>query len=339
MVKGDAYGLGMSQAVRALGPEGPWGWGVATVDEGLGLRALGIEAPVIVFCPLPGESLADAVAARLQVTVSSLDSLERLAAAGRGQGRVPEVHLDVDTGMGRTGFDWRSASSWVPGFLAGVASGVRWVGAFTHLHSAEEDEASVREQWGRFLDVLGLIPDPPAGLLVHVLNSAGSLGFPQFARDAVRPGIFLYGGEVGAGYPVPEGVASVHARVIHVRDAAPGTTLGYGATYRARGQERWATLSIGYADGFPRALGNRGRALIQGRPVPIIGRISMDMTVVDISGVPGVGVGDVGTLLGTEGPESITIDEVAALAGTISYEVLAGFTPRLPRVWVGLGGS
>ncbi|MEQ1857889.1 MAG: alanine racemase C-terminal domain-containing protein, partial [Longimicrobiales bacterium] len=113
-------------------------------------------------------------------------------------------------------------------------------------------------------------------------------------------------------------------------------TLGYGATYRARRQERWATLAIGYGDGLPRALGHRGLALLGGGRVPIIGRISMDMTVVDISGVPGVRVGDVATLLGSEGGESITVDDVADLAGTISYEILTGFTARLPRVWMGL---
>ena len=139
-----------------------------------------------------------------------------------------------------------------------------------------------------------------------------------------------------SGPPLPEPVVSVHARIVHLRDAEPGTTLGYGATYRARGEERWATLSIGYGDGLPRALGNRGRALVCGRSVPIVGRISMDMTVVDITGVPGVRCGDAATLLGAEGGESITVDEVAELAGTISYEVLTGLTRRLPRIWTGL---
>jgi alanine racemase len=131
----------------------------------------------------------------------------------------------------------------------------------------------------------------------------------------------------------------MHARVVHVRDAEPGTTLGYGATYRAGGRERWATLAIGYGDGLPRALGNRGSALLCRRRVRIIGRISMDMTVVDITGAPEVRCGDVATLLGADGGEAITVDEVADLAGTISYEVLTGLTRRLPRLWTGLDGG
>ena len=162
---------------------------------------------------------------------------------------------------------------------------------------------------------------------------------PAYAGDAVRPGIFLYGGRVGRDLPAPEAVASVRARVVHVRSAAAGTTVGYGSTYRADGDERWATVSIGYGDGLPRSLGNCGSALVAGRRVPIIGRISMDVTVVDITGAPSVESGDVATFLGSDGDERITVDEVAELAGTISYEVLTGFTQRLPRVWMERGSG
>jgi alanine racemase len=339
MVKADAYGLGVREVVRALTPERPWGWGVATVDEGLGLREIGVTQPVIVCSPVAGAAIRDAVAGELQLTVSSLDALHEVIAAARSVGTRPQLHLDVDTGMGRSGFDWRTARDWVPGVLA-AQSEVHWSGCQTHLHSADESEESVREQWTRFEGVLREIGERLPGLTIHWLNSSGALRLsgaaPQLAHAAVRPGIFLYGGRVGAGLPEPEAVASLHARVVHLRDAEPGTTLGYGATHRAKARERWATLSIGYGDGLPRALGNRGHALVCGRRVRIVGRISMDMTVVDISGVPGVRSGDVATLLGTEGGESITVDDVAELAGTISYEVLTGLTQRLPRLWTGL---
>ena len=155
----------------------------------------------------------------------------------------------------------------------------------------------------------------------------------------MRPGIFLYGGEIGEGQPRPIPVVSLRARVVHTRDAAPGTTLGYGATYRARGAERWATLSIGYGDGLPRVLGNGGQAIVRGRIVPIIGRISMDVTVVDITGVAGVGLGDIATLIGSDGDHTISLDDVASRAGTISYEILTGLTQRLPRVWKDAAGG
>jgi alanine racemase len=338
MVKADAYGLGVGEVVRALAPEGAWGWGVATLEEGLELRRLGVRAPVIVFPPLPPDLLEPAVAAELHVCVSSLETLEALIAVSRSLDVEPAIHVDIDTGMGRTGFDWRAAAAWAPKVVEAARRDLRWVGVFTHLHSADEGAESVREQRGRFEEAMAQLPDRPAGLLVHVLNSAGAFRLPEHAEAAVRPGIFLYGGEVGSGQPRPEPVVSLHARVVHVRDAPPGTTVGYGATYRAARAERWATLSIGYADGLPRSLGNRGSALLRGRRVRIIGRISMDMTVVDISDLPGVRVGDVATLLGEEGRETITVDEVAGLAGTISYEILVGFTRRLPRVWTGLDG-
>jgi alanine racemase len=339
MVKADAYGLGMAETVRALAPAGPMAWGVATVEEGVRLRALRVREPVIVFCPLPEPSLETALAAGLDVSVSSLEGIEQLASAARRTGSAARMHVDVDTGMGRSGLDWRLASSWLPRVTAAADGALRWIGIFTHLHSPDEGDASVREQWARFQGVLGAFSSPPAGLVVHVLNSAGIFRAPEYAREAVRPGIFLYGGEVGSGQPHPEPVVSLHARVVHLREAETGTTVGYGATYRAKRPERWATLSIGYGDGLPRSLGNRGSVLLHGRRVPIIGRISMDLTVVDITGVQGVRVGDVATGIGTEGSESITVDEVASLAGTISYEILVGFTPRLPRVWTGLDGS
>jgi alanine racemase len=256
-----------------------------------------------------------------------------VVATGHRIGSTPKVHVDVDTGMGRTGFDARSAPNWLPAVGRAAKGDVDWVGCYTHLHSAEDDVASIREQWTRFEQALSHLADPPPGLMIHALNSAGSFAVPEYARGAVRPGIFLYGGEVGSGHPVPEPVVSLHARVCHVREVVEGTTLGYGATYRASGPERWATLSVGYGDGLPRALGNRGSAIVAERRVPIIGRISMDLTVVDISDLSGVRVGDVATLLGAEGREKITLDEVAGLAGTISYEILTGFTQRLPRIW------
>jgi len=334
MVKADAYGLGMADVVRVLRPAGPWGWGVATLGEGLRLRDLGVEEPVVVLAPLTPAELPEAIRAGLQVSVCSLEALEALAGAAQRAGARGTMHLDVDTGMGRTGFDWTTVSEWMPR-VARLAQGdtIEWVGCFTHLHSAEDDDASVHEQLRRFDQVLAALPPASTELMVHVLNSAGAFAAPAHGHDAIRPGIFLYGGGVGPGRTTPEAVVSLHSRVCHIRQASPGTTLGYSVTYRASRSETWATLSIGYGDGLPRSLSNKGSALIGGRRVPIIGRISMDLTVVDITDLSGVRIGDVATLLGTEGREEITLDELAETAGTVSYEVLTRFTPRLPRIW------
>jgi alanine racemase len=332
MVKAQAYGLGALDVVERLGPLGPWGWGVAAVAEGVALREAGVERPLVVCSPVAPGEVERAVRHGLQLSVSSLEAMRRVAHAARALGRTAEIHVDVDTGMGRSGFDWRCAQEWLPAIVAGT-EGVRWVGLHTHLHSADEDEASVAVQHGRLEEALTRLAPAPDDLLVHVLNSAGVFRRPELAGALVRPGIFLYGGHIGAEQPTPSPVVSVRARVAHVRDVCAGTTLGYGATYTASGSERWATLAIGYGDGLPRALGNRGHALVAGARVPIIGRISMDVTVVDITGVSAVEEGSVATLLGQDGSERITLDEVAGAAGTISYEILTGLGSRLPRLW------
>ena len=172
----------------------------------------------------------------------------------------------------------------------------------------------------------GIAPDT----LIHCANSAGSLRLASSTANAVRPGIYLYGGDIGDPANPPQPVASVRARVVLVRDVPPGTTLGYGATYTARGNERWAAVGIGYGDGLPRVLGNRGWAIAGGRRVPIVGRISMDTTVVRISG--DLSVGDIVTFVGRDGGVELSLEEVAESAGTIGYEILTGLSPRLPRV-------
>ena len=333
MVKADGYGLGMDAVVGALEPEDPWGFGVATVEEGVRLRANGVEKPVVIFSPIPPAAYDRAVASDLTVTVSELEAVDRLGAAAGRRGGIARFHVEVDTGMGRSGFDWCRAHEWGPALAERTTSSLVWEGCYTHFHSADvEGDDSASGQWKRFQAVLEALPEG-TDRLVHACNAAAALRYPAMARDAVRPGIFLYGGSAGAGLAAPDPVASLRARVTLVRDVSEGATVGYGATHRARGSERWATLGIGYGDGLPRALGNRGSALVSGRRVPIIGRISMDMTVVDITGVEGVAAGDVATLIGTDGGERITLDEVADLAGTISYEILTGLTQRLPRIW------
>lgn len=335
MLKADAYGTGVAQAVRALERVEPWGYGVATVEEGSRLRELGVRSPVLVCSPAPPASYRAAVEHELTVSVSDIEGLDALVEAARQVGRPASFHVEIDTGMGRAGFDWRDAASWGLEVAGRTGQGVRWTGCFTHFHSADLAERGPSElQWRRFQDALAALPVPRERLMVHAANSAAALRLPAFAADAVRPGIFLYGGKAGTDLPSPEPVVSVRARVLRIRDVPPGTTVGYGATYAASGWERWATLALGYGDGWPRALGNRGSALVGGRRVPIIGRISMDVTVVDITGDDTSRAGDVATLIGSDGDERITVNEVAELAGTISYEILTGLTARLPRIWM-----
>jgi alanine racemase len=332
MVKADAYGLGMEAAVGVLSTESPWAFGVATVGEGRRLRAAGWAGRALLLSPVsPGEVDA-ALDAHLTLSVSDLRTLEQLRSLAEG-GRRATFHLEIDTGMGRAGFDWRDAAAWGGAARAAEQAGARWEAIFTHLHSADEDAASVRGQWTRLQGALAALGDGAATKLVHVLNSPGAFRCPDLSGDLVRPGIFLYGGEVGSGLPAPEPVVALRSRVVRVRQAGEGDTVGYGVTHVARGPERWATIALGYGDGLPRALGNRGVALLRGRRVPIIGRISMDVCVVDMTGVGDVAPGDVATFIGSDGDERITVDEIAKTAGTISYEILTGITGRVPRIW------
>ena len=333
MVKADAYGLGVLPAVRALSPEKPWGWGVATVDEGVALRAAGREEPVLVFSPPPPGSEARVVEHRLTASISEVATLDRLRECA---GSEPvNVHIEVDTGMGRAGFPWEKVGEWGAALRTRLMPPIRWEGLFTHFHSADEPGGpGVEEQLARFRQVAGALK-PPGAVILHVANSAGMVRMGPRMRGfgMARPGIFLYGGSCGADLPSPEPVASLRARVIRVQDVSPGSTAGYGRTYTAQGPERWATLALGYGDGYRRSASNRGHVLIRGTRVPLVGRVSMDMTVANITGLSGVVPGDVATFLGSDGHEEIRLDEVAAWMGTIPYEVLTGFTPRLPRIW------
>lgn len=334
MVKADGYGLGVRRVLEAIRPAGPFGYGVATLDEGLELLRLGVPEPIMVYTPLPHGSLAHCVAAGLVPTVSDLDTLAalgRLAAPASGPRAAIPFQIEVDTGMGRAGFPLDEAATWWPEVMRAERAGLRLFGVFTHLHSADHAElGSARAQvssFDRFVrGAAGIGPD----VLVHSANSAGSLRLVSRTANAVRPGIYLYGGDVGDPANPPRPVAAVRARVVLVRNVPPGTTLGYGATYKSRGTERWAAVGIGYGDGLPRVLGNRGRAIVGGRRVPIVGRISMDTTVVRVSG--DVSVGDTVTFVGRDGEAELSLEEVAESARTIGYEILTGLTSRLPRV-------
>lgn len=346
MVKGDGYGLGATRVVRALEPLEPWGYGVGSAEEGAALRALGVQRPILVFCPLPTSAdAAIAAEARLTPALSDLDSLDRWTEA---VARVPgggEFHVEVDTGMGRCGFDWRETSRWADAVRRRAGADLRWTGVFTHFHSADApDRTAAMRQWERFQDALAQLPVSREDLLVHASNSAAALRFPEFSADAVRPGIYLYGGEPAPGVkpgeiPAPRPVVSLRARLLLVRQVAPGTTVGYGGTYVARRWERWGTLGIGYADGVRRTLSHRAAALVRGKRVRFLGRISMGLTVVDLTDVPEAEVGDVATLIGRDGDAEITVDEVAAHAQAISYEILTGLSPALPRIEVERGES
>ena len=342
MVKSNAYGMGLAPVARhiaaSLEPDALWGFGVATVAEGEALReSAGWTGRVVVTAPTPPGEYERAARAGLTLALSEVEAVRRWADAARAVGRRLPFHTEVDTGMGRAGFPAAEVEAWGPMVVDAARDLLEWEGCFTHFHSADEaDLASADAQEERFREVLARLPEGGPRRVLHTSNSAAAVRRAGYRGDVVRPGIFMYGGEAGPGTR-PEPVAALRARVGLVRRVPPGTTVGYGATYTARREERWATLTIGYGDGLPRRLAAAGgEALVRGRRVPIIGRISMDMTVVDLSDVQGdVRAGDVATLIGRDGADEIRVDDVAARCGTISYEILTGLGLRLPRTYPG----
>ncbi|MEX0935346.1 MAG: alanine racemase [Gemmatimonadota bacterium] len=337
VVKSNAYGLGLGPVLRVLERSDPWGYGVAEVREAEAIRTHGVTRPVLILNPLPPGDVHVAVAGAFELSVSSMGEVDRIVGALDGSDRSVRLHAEVDTGMGRAGFDWREVGRWGPDLIARTSDRVEWTGLFTHFHSASDPDAdAVTVQSERFAAAARALSGMRAGKWVeHLCNSSALFRSSRLAGDLVRPGIFLYGGRIGSDLPAPESIVSLRARIVLVREVPPGTTLGYGATYRATRPERWATVAIGYGDGLPRCLGNRGQAVVAGRRVRIVGRISMGLTVVDITDLPeaDVRIGDEATFLGRSGTESISVDEVAGLAGTISYEILTGLSARLPRLW------
>ncbi len=341
MVKADAYGLGAIEVARALDRLEPYAFGVATPPEGAELRRSGIERRIAVFAPSAAAEISQLLEARLESAALSLASLAKLEAGARAASARMPVHLEVDTGMGRAGLPAAEAEAWTREVAAILSrGGVSLASVYTHFHSAGTDPAATSLQLTRLRRAASILEE--AGVEVpflHAANSDAAMGDEQYHLGLVRPGIYLYGGRRGAGAagaPAdPESVARVRARVLEVRDLAPGSTVSYGATYTTKRAERLATLGIGYADGVPWRLSNRGQALIRGVRTPIRGGVCMDVTSVDVSGAPGVEAADVATLLGRDGGEEIALADFAETAGTIEYEVLTAIGRRLPRHYVG----
>ena len=319
MIKADAYGLGAIPVARVLETLDPWGYGVATILEGLELRAAGITRPIVIFTPVGDEELADVRAASLTPSLSRPQSIDRWRAEGGGA-----WHLAIDTGMSRAGVRWDEV-----GALREAVSRCPPEGAYTHFHSAELNDHSVDEQEQRFREAVASLPERPK--ILHTENSAAIVRRERSDWNCVRPGIFLYGVGSGEGELVdPEPVVHVRACVLDVRRVRDGETVSYDATYRAVGERRIATLGIGYADGYPRSLSNRGCASLGGRRVSVAGVVTMDMTMVDVTDAPCT-LGDVATVIGAD--PSLTVGTVARVAEMSPYELLTGLRARLPRVY------
>jgi len=324
MIKADAYGLGAERVAKALESLDPYAYGIATIAEGRALRRAGITRPLIVFTPLLADEFAAARELALTPTLGSADEITKWC-EDREAG---EWQLSIDTGMSRAGVPWRET-----GTLASIIERHPPAGAFTHFHSAELDDGSMAEQEERFREALATLPARPP--VLHTDASAAIVRHGRSEWDAIRPGIYLYGVGSGAGTELdPEPVVHVRARIVETRWIEPGDSVSYDATYHAESRRRIATIPMGYADGYPRALSNRGSALTSGGTVPIVGRVTMDMIMLDVTDTS-CKPGDEVTLIGSgDNGRSIGFDELAELAEMSYYEIMTGLRSRLERYYV-----
>jgi alanine racemase len=343
VVKADGYGHGAVAVARALtAARAAAGFGVSLVEEAVALRDAGVMAPVLVMGPSQHGGEDDMVMAGLTPVIASAEELAALAAVARRRGRTIDAHLKVDTGMGRLGVGEAEAPE-----LAAEAgrTGIAIVGLMTHFACADTDDPADRDsmtraQLRRFVEVDRAVTAAGAPLRVrHAANSSGALMFPEARLDLVRTGIAIYGhGRWPAGVPraEPQPAMRLVTEVAQLRTIAPGASVGYGATWRAARTSRVAVLPLGYADGLPRRASGRAQAAIRGHRVPLIGVISMDIAIADVTDMPEIAVGDAAVLLGrASGGASISAAEYAAWAGLSEYEVLCGMSKRVPRTYVG----
>lgn len=332
-VKADGYGHGAVEVSRQLQRTGLADqFGVATVGEGVELRQAGITLPILKLSVSRGPEVAAAVAHDLVLVVVDEASIVEAGDAGRAAGREVAVHLKVDTGMRRIGCE--------PGDALRLAAlirdtpGVRLAGVMSHLPVSDvpEGDAFTASAIARFGEVAAALEAEHGPLVKHLANSGGVLAHPESWFDLVRPGVMAYGY-----YPdrsTPRTVPLLpglewRSRVTFVKPIRAGETVGYGRTWTAPTDTWLATVAIGYGDGYSRSLSNRGRMLVNGRSYPIVGRVSMDQTTIDLGPEPTVAVGDDVVLIGRSGDEEITVAELADLQGTITYEVTCAIGRRV----------
>jgi alanine racemase len=350
VVKADGYGHGAVEVARTALANGAEWLGVARLPEAIALREAGFGVPILVFGYTPPAEAGRLIDYDLRQSVYSTAAARAYSTAAAARGRRLRVHLKVDTGMGRLGTVPAALSGKTPGHAVGEdfireataivrLPGLSAEGIFTHFAAADSaDTSSAERQLALFLEVLAALR--AAGLefaMRHAANSAAMIQLPSSHLDLVRPGIALYGlkpsEEVNlAGISLKPAMA-LKTRIIHLKSVPAGTCISYGMTYRTPSPTVIATIPAGYADGYRRMFSSRGRMLVHGRRVPVVGRVCMDLTMLDVGAVPDIQMEDEVVIFGRQGNEFISADDLAREIGTINYEIVCDLTARVPRVY------
>lgn len=337
MVKANAYGHGAPAVARALAAEGSDAFGVATLEEGIELRQTGIRQPIIVLAGFYLEQLDLFLQNDLIPVLHELETLRALEKAVLGQGMTLPIHLEIDTGMARIGFLDSQINDWLPEL--GKLNALKLEGIFSHFSDGETaNEEYTENQLKSFLFVTerlrraAFVPS-----LIHMAKSGTIITVPDSHLAMVRPGLILYGI-----YPSPNMTKEIHlkpvlswkTRILQLKRLPRGSSIGYGRTFTTKKDSLIATLPVGYADGYQRIFSNRASVLVRSERAPVVGRVSMDLTTVDVTDIGGVQQGDEVVLLGRQGNAEISADEMAAWSNTISYEILTSIGARVPRIHI-----
>lgn len=347
VVKADGYGHGMGRVAATALENGASALAVARIEEGVRLREQGLRAPILVMGYTPARCVRDLIAHDLTQTVWSADDARALSEQAAADGATLAVHYKIDTGMGRLGKavvtedrDAGMAAAVQEALIINGLPEVALKGVYTHFASADEaDKTGVKKQLDLFSRLLGKLEAAGITSLVrHAANSAAAIDLPEARLDMVRSGIAVYGlypsTAVDRRRVALQPAMTLKTRVIQLKKVPAGTTVSYGATYTTPRPTTLAVVPIGYAEGYNRLLSSRGHMLVNGKKAPVVGRVCMDLTVLDVAGIDGVRVEDEVVVLGKQGGEQITVEEIAAALNTISYEVVTSVTDRVPRVYV-----
>ncbi len=337
VVKADAYGHGALPISLKLEKLGVHYLGVAISEEGVALRKGGVKTPILILGGIYKDGAEEAIRYGLTPVVFDIESLTHLSKAAKRRGEKATVHIKVDTGLGRLGVPFDQ----FPVFLKELKKipNIEIEGILSHFSMTDREEGYSSGQWEKFQKALATAKDEGVkSRYVHMANSANATLFPEYSGNMVRPGIMLYGSYPSSNFQSRielKPVLTLKTRIHFLKPVPAGSRISYGGTFITRRQSLIATLPVGYADGYSTRLSNQGEVLIRGKRSPVVGRVCMDLIMVDVTDLSGVSHGDEAILIGKQGGEQITADEIAGKIGSISYEVLCLIGKRVPRVYKG----
>ena len=340
VIKADGYGHGAEAIARLIEDyDYIWGFAVATPEEALQLRTFGVKKPILILGIVFEEYFTEMIAKEIRLTVCTYEMAQKLSEEAQRQGRDVHIHIGLDTGMSRIGFADRQESVEEIKKISQLPN-LKIEGMFTHFARADEtDRSPAIDQLNRYLNFAKLLED--AGIQIpmkHCSNSAGIIRVPEANLNAVRAGITIYGiypsNEVERDIVKLIPAMELKSHISYIKTVEPGAAFSYGGTFTAKKEMKVATIPVGYADGYPRSLSNKGWVLIHGKKAPILGRVCMDQFMVDITKIPDAKAGDEVTLIGKDGKEFISIEKFGDLSGRFSYEFACDISKRVPRVYI-----